>query len=219
MNTEKIKKLCSYRDVGHENVDQLMWVTEDKGGFGNEKDGPLFDWIEGKDKFLQHIKQFNVVIQAGGNCGMYPRFYKNYFKHVYSFEPDDTNFYCMSVNCTGSGYHLYHGGIGDNIGSLTLVKGHNKNVGTHKIQDQPGDVKMYRIDDINVEHCDLIHLDIEGFEERALIGARRTIEKFFPVIITERARGKDWLAKYGYVEKYKLKMDSVFVRDEPKTNI
>ena len=81
-----MKDLTSYRKCGHEGVDELLWVTSDSGAFGNEKDGPLFDWIQDHEDFMSHVKNFDTVVQAGGNCGMYPRFYKNYFKNVYTFE-------------------------------------------------------------------------------------------------------------------------------------
>lgn len=203
----------SYRKCGYEGVDELLWVTSDKGAFGNEKDGPLFDWIQGCEDFMSQVKKFDVVVQAGGNCGMYPRFYKNYFKEVYTFEPDELNYYCLDINCEGNGFHKFKGGLGNTNKSLQLRKGSASNVGTHKIMDSPGNIRMYRIDDLNLEHCDLIHLDIEGYEKNAILGAMETIKKFSPVVISERAGGEDILQSLGYRLYKKLKMDSVYVID------
>lgn len=206
-----MKESTSYRKCGYEGVDELLWVTSDKGAFGNERDGPLFDWIIGSKDFMSEVKKFDVVVQAGGNCGMYPRFYKNYFREVYTFEPDELNYYCLDINCTGPGFHKFKGGLGNTDNSLQLRKGSSTNVGTHKITDLPGNVKMYRIDDLNLEHCDLIHLDIEGYEKNAILGAVKTIKKFSPVVITERAGGQDLLHDLGYKLHKKLKMDSVYI--------
>jgi FkbM family methyltransferase len=207
------KELTSYRKCGYEGVDELLWVSSDKGAYGNEKDGPLLDWISDSKDFMSKVKKFDVVVQAGGNCGMYPRFYKNYFKEVYTFEPDDLNFYCLDINCHGEGYHKVKGGLGDSIDKLKLRQGRPTNVGTHKIKSEPGNIQMYRIDDIDLQQCDLIHLDIEGYEDKALRGAENTIDKFKPVIITERAGGAQYLSTLGYKKHKKLRMDTVFIHN------
>ena len=205
------EKLTSYRRCGHEGVDALLWVTSDSGAFGNERDGPLFDWIADHHLFMDHVKQFKTVIQAGGNCGMYARFYKNYFEKVYTFEPDELNFYCLDRNCVGDGYVKVKGGLGNTTQKFTIENNNTKNVGTHKIKDTPGDVQMYRIDDMTLEHCDLIHLDIEGYEEKALEGAVETIRKFTPVVVTEANRGASFLEKLNYKRASRGRMDSIFV--------
>jgi FkbM family methyltransferase len=202
----------SYRKCGHENVDEFLWVSSDTGAFGHERDGPLFDWIFNKEDFLEKVKKFDVVVQAGGNCGMYPRFYKNYFNHVVTFEPDESNFHCLDVNCQGSGYTKYHGGLGNTNYNLTIRNNSNTNVGTHRIVETPGNVKMYRLDDLNLNKCDLIHLDVERYEEPALRGAEQTIRKFSPVIITERSNGETYLKELGYVKHKQLRMDTVFIK-------
>jgi FkbM family methyltransferase len=202
----------SYRKCGHENVDELLWVTTDTGAFGNERDGPLFDWISCKEFFLEKVKKFDVVVQAGGNCGMYPRFYKNYFGHVITFEPDETNYHCLNANCQGDGYTKTHGGLGNTTWRLHLKNNSLTNVGTHKIVDTPGIVQMYRLDDMNLKACDLIHLDVEGYEENALLGAIETIKKFEPVVITERSGGEKLLFDLGYIKHRQLRMDTVYIK-------
>ena len=205
-----MKELTSYRKCGHESVDKLLWVTSDTGAFGDEKDGPLFDWIEGHEDFMSQVKNFDTVVQAGGNCGMYPRFYKNYFKEVYTFEPDPLNFYCLDANCVGEGYHKFNGGLGNTEESLSLKQGPKTNVGMHKISDERGDVRMYKLDSLNLNSCDLLHLDVEGYEEQALRGAEQTIKEFRPVIITERSGGQKYLQSLGYTMYKKLRMDTIY---------
>lgn len=208
------EKLTSLRKCGYEGVDEFLWITEDEGAFGNETDGPLYDWITGRDDFLQYVKKRDTVVIAGGNCGMYVRFYKNYFNDVYTFEPEDLCFYCLDRNCVGEGYHKYHGGLGDVNDQLTLKRTPAPtNHGMHQIINFPGKVQMYRLDDLNLQHCDLIHLDVEGYEDKALIGSLGTIQKFNPVIILERASGREVIEPLGYRMVKELRMDSIFVRD------
>lgn len=47
--------------------------------------------------------------------------------------------------------------------------------------------------------CDLIHLDCEGFEARALLGARAVLARFHPTIVLEINHG--CLARYGLTER------------------
>jgi FkbM family methyltransferase len=200
----------SYRKVGVEGVDKLLWVTQDSGAF----DGPLMDWEDEKDYFIEKVKNFDVVVQAGGNCGMYPRFYKNYFKEIYTFEPDDLNYYCLDTNCQGSEYHKFFGGLGNTTDKLSVRRSSMKNVGMHRIDNTSGNVQMYRIDDLNLPRCDLIHLDIEGYEPNAILGASETIKKFRPVVITERSGGQRQLIELGYKVHKNLRMDTVFIPTE-----
>ena len=69
-----------------------------------------------------------------------------------------------------------------------------------------------RIDDLNLQQCDLIHLDVEGYEEKVINGALETIKKFKPVVIVERGNGQRVLEKQlGYSMYKRLRMDSVFI--------
>ena len=194
----------------YEGLDGLYWLIADTGAWT----GPLKNWREDSGDFMSEVKKFDVVLTAGGNCGMYPRFYGNYFREVYTWEPDEDNFTCLEMNCTGDQYHLFKGGVGNCVDKLSLRNTNKRNVGTHKIQDAAGNVQMYRIDDLELDHCDLIHLDVENYERPALDGAIETIKKFEPVIITERSKGSDLLKELGYIEFKKLTMDTIFVMQE-----
>ena len=202
----------SRRLVGHEGVESLLWVTADRGAFGSERDGPLYDWLVDSPAFLASVSDRRVVVQAGGNCGMYPRFYKNYFDEVYTFEPDEINFYCLDQNCQGAGYHKYLGALGESAGTASLQHSHESNVGMHRIVDHPGSVRVYAIDELRLEVCDLIHLDVELYEERVLRGALDTIERLSPVIITEIGNGKELLRSLGYERTYVGRYDHVFTK-------
>lgn len=206
-----IESHISIRKCGVEGVDELWWVTADRGAFGSMNGGPLGDWISDHKRFMEYVRSFDTVIQAGGNCGMYARFYANYFKNVYTFEPCEINFTCLDRNCVGDSFHKYHGALGNRIDKVSLKLHKSSNVGMHKIDEKPGDIQMYRIDDLELSSCDLIHLDVEGYEGSVLDGAMKTIMKFKPVVILERGHGERILIDNGYVLKHKLKMDSVYV--------
>ena len=192
----------------------------------------LSDWKSDKDKFLEFVENRDIVVQAGGCYGMYPMFYSFLFDTVYTWEPDPLNFYCLNENCEDNVIR-FEGGLGDSVrGDWTL--NHLGQAGGHflthyDIPDRkgrvdkagiPGSIRMYRLDDMKLPGCDLIHLDTEGngSVDNIIKGAMETIDKYSPVIVTEWGGGNDEgkLTKLGYVEKYihhkDTKMDSVFVR-------
>ena len=125
-----------------------------------------------------------VAIQAGGNVGVWPREFSKYFEKVISFEPDELNFECMVKN-TGNidNLEIYNTALGDKagLGALNRV---SYNCGAHYLKN--GDeFQVMTIDSLCLDSCDLIQLDVEGFELNALKGAQKTIEEFKPVIMVE----------------------------------
>jgi len=129
------------------------------------------------------VKNKQVVVQAGGNCGFYPKQYAKLFKTVYTFEPEWLNFYCLSLNVNEPNVIKNQSCLGNTHGLVDLtVK--EKNRGKNYVSG-PGICPTYRIDDLNLPVCDLIHLDIEGYEYYALQGAEQTIARCRPVIVIE----------------------------------
>ena len=56
-----------------------------------------------------------------------------------------------------------------------------------------GIIPTMLIDDLNLPGCDLIQLDLEGYEFYALQGGIETIKKYNPVIVIETV----WSERYG----------------------
>ena len=50
------------------------------------------------------------------------------------------------------------------------------------------------IDDLNLQNCNFIQLDVEGYQMHALRGATYTIQRFKPVISVEF----DWIDRFEY---------------------
>lgn len=183
----------------HINQD-VWWVTSDSGAFGSQSNGPLGDWINNHPIINQALKGRGTVVQAGGNCGMYALFYSKMFRQVHSFEPHPRNFECLKRNTENiSNIQIDNVALGDVKGTCEIYGGSNSNVGMYKVKT--GDnksVKMITIDSLNLIQCDLIHLDLEGFEPQAINGAANTIKRFRPIIITEAGHGGDEITQLGY---------------------
>lgn len=207
------ENLVAMRNVnGCEGVDQMLWPIKDFNAFH----WPLMDWINDHRAFLRYVNGREVVVQAGGCCGMYPRFYKNHFKRVYTFEPDPINYYCLERNCMVEGIYHQNAALGSEEKFVSLdaptAPGEENNVGMYTVNETPGAVKMMTVDGLGLDRCDLIHFDLEGYETQALMGAINLIEKCSPVIITEKESGREFLESIGYRMVEKTSMDAIFVK-------
>lgn len=204
----------SLRKVGIEGIEELWWVNIDTKAFLS----PLSDWINDRDAFLKFVKEKRLVVQAGGNCGMYARFYGNYFDQVYTFEPHPDNFRCLQLNCTDKKYHVHNVGLGKDFINATLKHPSTKkrrNMGVWQVQEDPeGSIKIITIDSLNLPRCDLLHLDVEEFEPNVLQGAEKTIAKYKPVIILEAGHGGDVAESYGYQLVEKLTTDWLYLHKD-----
>lgn len=135
--------------------------------------------------FLQFIPKRRTCIQAGGNVGVYPRKLAKSFDKVITLEPDTENFNCLRENTREY----------DNIRPMRAALGAYKGHAATKSHEAgnagavhliPGKaVGVMPIDDLALDDCDLIWLDVEGYEEPALKGAWQTVEKCHPAIIIE----------------------------------
>lgn len=151
-----------------------------------------------------YVKNKGVVLQAGGNCGFYIKQYANIFNTVYTFEPDPLNFLCLSLNCDTDNVIKFQSCLGNEKKLYTLEVNDN-NVGcTHIYNDREmhpktkyltSPIPTLTIDDLELPSCDLIHLDIEGFEYFALLGGIKTINRCRPVICIEWV--ERWAARYN----------------------
>lgn len=149
------------------------------------------------EKLSSHVKNKNVVVQAGGSCGFYILNYANIFNTVYTFEPDPLNFICLTVNVDLPNVVKFQACVGNDSNFRSLrTYGHDTSA-THV--SGHGILPTMKIDDLKLEACDLIQLDTEGFEYFGLLGAKETIEKFKPVISVEW--WEEWGTRYGVTLK------------------
>lgn len=131
-------------------------------------------------------------MQAGGNVGVFPRDLARLFTTVYTFEPDQENFECLCRNVPERNVFKFPAALGHQNGSTDLER-QPDNVGAHQINGS-GPIPIMRVDALALNACDLIYLDVEGYEWRALLGAMETIRTYRPVIAFE---DKSLSAKYG----------------------
>ncbi len=163
--------------------------------------GNTYDWDQLKGGIKTYCKKFDVAIQAGGACGMYPRLLANFFGHVYTFEPEPVNFHCLVNNCRLHTITKINGALGDTNMFVSVDHGGFENAGVHRVsRHEKNCIPVFTIDQFNYEEVDLIQLDCEGYEENVVRGAEKTIEKFKPVITLETVtpHTRSYLENLGY---------------------
>lgn len=164
-----------------------LWIKSDGGPDGGAWMGPIKDWPSHSVEYFKNIKKYDAVITAGANLGLYVRMYAKRFKKVYAFEPEWLNFHCMSFNNPYDNVIKIQAALGHEHTFCNMKKPTDLNVGMHHISEiNTGLIPVLTIDSFNFQECDLIQLDVEGFEYPALIGAQKTIIKHKPVIVIER---------------------------------
>lgn len=164
-------------------------------------------------QYLEHIPVRGVVVQAGGNVGVYPKALSEHFDLVYTFEPAKDNYDCLMRNIEGIDNIIpWHGALGSDHRTVGLERD-DHNCGMHKIDEASGSIPMYAIDNLPLKRCDLIWLDVERYEKKVLKGAEKTIERWSPAIIVEGKAAAKWLKGHGYNYATKLwRLDTLWTK-------
>jgi|688.fasta_scaffold06958_10 FkbM family methyltransferase len=170
-----------------------IWPKKDERSWqGQIKQKELAQYI------LPYVVKNDVMIQAGGNCGFILSTFVPYFNNIYTFEPDPINFYCLNQNVTAPSVIKMQCCLGKEstpVAVQHLQRGIGEGIdigGVHV--SGVGFTPTIVIDKLNLQACDLIQLDIEGYELNALLGAVETIKKYKPVLCIEFC--ENWLNRY-----------------------
>lgn len=198
-----MKEETEYRTINNE-----TWLTI-KGD--HAFDSVLEGWPASQAAYYKYVVDFNIVVQAGGYCGIFPHKHSEAFSLVYTFEPDPLNFYCLAANCTRENVIKAQGALGNDNEPISLIRQNVNNRGMISVREK-GLIPKYRIDDLHLPTCDLIQLDVEGYEFNILQGAANTISKYKPVIAVEDTTYQisDFLASMGYKQVDTVHRDTVY---------
>lgn len=145
----------------------------------------------------------DIGAHIGGHTLMFARFAPK--ATILSFEPQAKLFDILGRNIERNlppnrDIRLHHAAVGHRSGQTQLSRtirdcgkaqpvvygGPAKlNLGGMQLGPDGETVPMIAIDDLKLESCDFIKMDIEGSEILALMGAQKTIERHRPVIMFE----------------------------------
>ena len=163
-----------------------------------------------QDIVLNHlspiVKQSRVILDIGAHCGSHSLIYKKLNKNVkiFAFEPQSRMFELLKHNISYNKLDdviCFNVAVGETNGKSSLsdhcTDGINAfkqfdygsdaifNLGGVQIGSGGEEVDMIRIDDLNLDCCDFMKIDVEGYEPLVLEGSLNTITKFRPVIFFE----------------------------------
>lgn len=176
-----------------------------------------------------YISKAKVILDIGAHCGSHTIMYKSINPDctVYAFEPQSMLHRLLESNVSMnslSNVFCFNKAVGERNAIVEMnpysTDGSNNysgiEYGTDNVYNLAGvqvgsggeEVEMIAIDDLNLEACDLIKIDVEGYEPHVIEGAIKTIRKFRPAISYEsnsKVSGKstisslERLTRIGYV--------------------
>jgi FkbM family methyltransferase len=155
------------------------------------------NWEDAEVAFMVScLKPGDGMIDAGANIGVYTiqaAAAVGDTGRVYAFEPMRKTFEMLSRSVDANGYGkrcmLYNEGLGAGMSSGSFhLSSHLTNPGSSYISvgAEGEHIQIRPIDSIDYD-CPIrfIKIDVEGFEPHIINGARRTIARHAPVILTE----------------------------------
>jgi FkbM family methyltransferase len=159
-------------------------------------------WLGMKDTWeIHHLKQIvrpaSVILDVGANYGYYALTIANYLNGlccIYAIEPQPSNYQRLQTHIEKNGFHNVicplETAVSDDCGSAELSDqlgntGHSQVVQSGGAFQVPV-ITLDRLCEQNkIQRIDAILLDVEGYEYRALIGARQILAEFKPTIVVE----------------------------------
>ena len=167
-------------------------------------------------KFIESEYKGGDIIHAGTFFGDFLPFLskisKNY--NVYAFEPVLENYKCSKLNLKLNNIKnvkLFNKTISSTNEKFFIktkkdgiLLGGASHVSSANNYDQLSD--GIKIDDLfeKINKCSIIHLDIEGHETHALLGAKKIINHFKPLLILESAINNSIVKDLLILNKYKF---------------
>lgn len=209
---------------------------------------PLFpkDWIQTqiveKHKFYeeQQLKMIDnlldnnsVVFDIGANIGNHSLYWGivTGVKRIFSFEPIPITFEILKKNIEINGLKdiiaIEQLALGSQDSKVKAGEKYNiENIGSMSIvEDCRGSITVRSLDSYvsgleQLDRIDFIKIDAESFKLEVLKGAKKTLEKFRPIIYAEifesnKESVMQLMENYGYLDAYEIKTDKyLFLHEE-----
>jgi FkbM family methyltransferase len=155
-----------------------------------------------------------TAIDIGANLGNHSLYFSDHFHKVLSFEPNPRTYKVLQLNAElAENVQCFNEGVSDTSADV-LLETCNTNSGRSAItSNDNGSARSIRVKALDSvidesETVRLIKIDVEGHEEKVLIGAEQTIRRNRPIILFEQHKEDfrdgstpsiDLLKSYGYV--------------------
>ena len=159
------------------------------------------------------IKPTHICVDAGANLGYHTIQFGKLAKKVYAFEPQPLVYNQLCTNILFNDLNdiiiPIREGLGDKVDTKqmwSIVKeemgndfynwggrGIEHEFATHNSTElrETDRIKVTTLDSLNLEHCDFIKIDIQGYEYYAFLGAKNTLINYKPTIFLENSLVQD----------------------------
>lgn len=154
------------------------WVTEHKRLDFDQNQLP---------RYTKYFKEGDVLVNVGANIGCYAKAFVDKASKIICFEPHEEAFTCLKYNLEKySNVELYNVALSHGSHMYHVLDGHANNIGASVIESSVDSQKYtMTLDELDFDKLNFILMDCEGSEYNVLLGARNTIDKFKPIIVTE----------------------------------
>lgn len=171
------------------------------------------------------LKKGDYVIDCGAFIGDHTIAYKRAVGEsgiVVAIEPNKQAFQCLMKNVPDAiHFNAFACQRSDDSAFIELD---NKNCGATRISDPSSTDVGYIVNSVAIDHivfgalggkCEMIKMDVEGFEINALLGALKTLERCRPILVIEVNRGAlqrnkcDYETVMAMLEQYRYNYDQI----------
>jgi FkbM family methyltransferase len=160
-------------------------------------------WLGRKDHYdLYHLQRIlqpgHVFLDVGANFGYYSVVLASRLNRqcvVHAFEPNPPTLTRLrrhvAINGLKDVVHIHDIALADQVGTAALATKEGNSGGTHVVASDATStlVQLTTLDafcdEQRLTRLDAIKIDVEGFEERVLLGGRRSLRRWRPVLLLE----------------------------------
>ena len=168
-----------------------------------------------------YLNKDSTYIDIGTNIGYHARAVYNQANcKVLGFEPNSNHFLIAWYNCKDYPIQLINAAVGSKKGKARLKSFNPNEVDNFGnisiVEDEDGDeVNVAIIDEFNLNACDVMKIDVEGYEFEVLQGSVNTIEKHKPVIFYEAQDKTVWPKCWEFLNEREYNQYWVACRNDP----
>jgi FkbM family methyltransferase len=135
--------------------------------------------------YLDENSPRRTAIDVGASVGMMSLPFAKYYEQVCSFEINPAIRHCFEENTKAvSNITMYNCGLSSANANLNVRIETFSGI-THIDPDGDITLPVRKLDAFNFENVDLIKYDVEGHEIEAILGSKKTIARWKPLIIVE----------------------------------
>lgn len=161
------------------------------------------------DQYKKILKPNDIAIDVGGYIGSHTLPMSRFCSEVYVFEPNADLFQVINSNIELNkfqnikSYNIALGKSNEDVDFYERENGTSR-IAKKNILGNKKQIKTQSLDQfLDVPHCKLIKIDVEGHEYSVLEGAKQFIEKHQPYILIETFKSKrpklnEWCIENNY---------------------